>query len=132
MVVVGIMIMVGVMVVAIFVTLMVVIIFIMIMGLFLLMIVFVIMFLNASHDSLIKRFNLSSFLWLGSLPLLLASITVALSEKSSAQPVDLGGLKELGAEIFTKWLVPFELISILLLVALVGVIAITHKDKNAS
>lgn len=36
--------------------------------------------------------------------------------------------KELGAELFTTWILPFEAVSILLLAALVGAIVLARKD----
>lgn len=101
-------------------------------GAIMVLIVFVIMFLNAQDDALIKKFDSSSLLWFASLPLLIVGIAASLQMDLAPTPTDLGGIKELGIEIFTKWIVPFELISVLLLVALVGVIAVTHKDKDAS
>jgi NADH-quinone oxidoreductase subunit J len=36
--------------------------------------------------------------------------------------------KQLGTELFTKWILPFEAVSILLLAALVGAIVLARKD----
>ncbi len=37
-------------------------------------------------------------------------------------------IKELGTDLFTKWILPFEAVSILLLAALVGAIVLARKD----
>jgi len=39
-----------------------------------------------------------------------------------------GGTRELGTLLFTKYLLPFEIVSILLLVAIIGVILLSKKD----
>jgi len=41
-----------------------------------------------------------------------------------------GGIKELGMKLYTDWLLPFELISILLLVALVGAVVLAKKREK--
>lgn len=37
-------------------------------------------------------------------------------------------VKELGNELFTRWILPFEVVSVLLLAALVGAIVLARKD----
>jgi len=43
---------------------------------------------------------------------------------------DFGTIKALGMQLYTKWLLPFELISILLLVALIGVIVLVKQKSK--
>lgn len=45
-----------------------------------------------------------------------------------AAPVKQGQVKDLGHILFTQYLLPFEILSILLLVAMVGVILLSKKD----
>ncbi|NQY95122.1 MAG: NADH-quinone oxidoreductase subunit J, partial [Campylobacteraceae bacterium] len=45
----------------------------------------------------------------------------------SIVPDGFGGIKELGMKLYTEWLLPFELISILLLVALVGAVVLAKR-----
>lgn len=40
---------------------------------------------------------------------------------------DFGGVREVGVLLFTDWLLPFEIVSILLLVALVGAVVLAGK-----
>jgi NADH-quinone oxidoreductase subunit J len=47
---------------------------------------------------------------------------------SASTPTLEGGTRELGGLLFTKYLLPFEIVSILLLVAIVGVILLSKKD----
>jgi len=39
-----------------------------------------------------------------------------------------GTIKDVGLTLFSKWVLPFELVSILLLVALVGSVALSKRD----
>ena len=43
---------------------------------------------------------------------------------------DFGTIKALGMQLYTEWLLPFELISILLLVALIGVIVLVKQKSK--
>ncbi len=42
---------------------------------------------------------------------------------------NVGSVRELGRTIFTDYLLPFEVVSVVLLVALVGAIFMTHKEE---
>jgi len=44
---------------------------------------------------------------------------------------DFGSIEALGMELFSHWLLPFELISLLLLVALVGAVVFGRKEEDA-
>jgi NADH-quinone oxidoreductase subunit J len=48
--------------------------------------------------------------------------------KGLAEPKAVGDTATLGKMLFTKYLLPFEIVSILLLVAMVGVILLSKKD----
>ena len=62
-------------------------------------------------------------------------ITKARPAGDILQPTDavntMQNLTDLGRALFTQYLLPFEVISILLLVAMVGAIVLTHKEKGA-
>jgi NADH-quinone oxidoreductase subunit J len=45
-----------------------------------------------------------------------------------SEPALEGGTRELGGLLFTRYLLPFELVSVLLLVAIVGVVLLSKKD----
>ncbi len=45
-------------------------------------------------------------------------------------PVDFGSIGLIGSKLFTGWILPFELISILLLVALIGSIVLALRIKK--
>ena len=42
------------------------------------------------------------------------------------------GVKSLGSSLFTTWAIPFELASLVLLVALIGAIVIARSDKDGN
>ena len=43
---------------------------------------------------------------------------------------DFGSIKIFGMELFTNWLFPFALISLLILAALVGAVVYARKDRD--
>lgn len=45
-------------------------------------------------------------------------------------PDNFGAPKEVGKLLFTKYLIPFELVSVLLLVAIIGVIVLAGRDSR--
>ena len=47
-----------------------------------------------------------------------------------AEAVEPGTAKRLGTEIFSSWVLPFELLSVLLLAALIGAILVSAKQKQ--
>lgn len=47
---------------------------------------------------------------------------------SSSEPSAVGSTIELGRLLFTQYLLPFEIVSVLLLVAMVGVVLLSKKD----
>ena len=61
-------------------------------------------------------------------------VTKARPTGNILQPVDsvnsMDNLRQLGMALFSDYLLPFEVTSILLLVAMVGAIVLTHKEKG--
>jgi len=51
---------------------------------------------------------------------------------SVALPAEPGGAGALGGEIFRSWVLPFEVLSVLLLAALVGAIIVSRPDVGAA
>ena len=58
----------------------------------------------------------------------LQALSAAQPGRESAAPQIEGGTAALGKLLFTQYLLPFEIVSILLLVAMVGVILLSKKD----
>ena len=76
----------------------------------------------------VKHKPIAAVAGLGMLGALVAAV-VATSwpEPAGAEPV---GFRELGAELFTRWAVPFEIASVLLLVALIGAIVLARPGDD--
>jgi NADH-quinone oxidoreductase subunit J len=96
--------------------------------------IFVIMLLNAGSE---KASNKSWFAQIAGLPLLLAFVAVVAFLIRSAVPVLkdvefgswVGGTAEnIGRLLFTTYLLPFEVISILILIALLGAVVLARKE----
>jgi len=107
-------------------------------GAIMVLFLFVIMLLGA--ESLTNEFNWRKVIFPAFLALVLAvEATYLLVTK--ARPVGdifspdasvntIDNLRELGNTLFSQYLLPFEVTSILLLVAMVGVIVLTKKEKG--
>ena len=103
-------------------------------GAIMVLFVFVIMLLNAGAEHKSDRSKLAHFL---GLPLLIAFLGIITSVLTRMLPEhDMvtfgafrgGGAKEVGTLLFTKYLLPFEVTSILVLVAICGAIVLARKE----
>jgi len=97
------------------------------------LIVFIIMFLNIQPSDLPQEETKLFYILGGSVVVLpiglfMAKIVKSLP-KSSTEIVgnNFGGVKEVGLLLFRDWLVPFEIVSILLLVSLIGAVILAGK-----
>ena len=101
------------------------------------LLIFIIMFLNVKEINLPKEPYKNITLFIGSLALLPFNFLIlrAFSKLPLAQQNVLvegfGDIKPLGMELFRGWLLPFELISVLLLVALIGAVVLGRKEEDA-
>lgn len=101
------------------------------------LLIFIIMFLNVKEINLPKEPYKNITLFIGSLALLPLNFLIlrAFSKLPLAQQNVLvegfGDIKPLGMELFRGWLLPFELISVLLLVALIGAVVLGRKEEDA-
>ena len=97
------------------------------------LIIFIIMFLNIQMEDLpveegrLKNIAIGAIL-IAPVGLFLMKIVKQIpgGEISIVDP-NFGGVKEVGQVLFSKWLLPFEIVSILLLVALVGAVVLAGK-----
>ncbi len=100
--------------------------------------IFVIMLLNAGTE---KASTKSWFAQIAGLPLLLAFVAVASFLIYSALPAAIPGLgsvrfgswhggsaDKIGTALFTRYLLPFEVISILILIAILGAVVLARKE----
>ena len=103
-------------------------------GAILTLFIFIIMFLNVKEANLPKEPNKNMTLFLGAIALLPFNFLILrafykMPLLTTPLADDFGKIKPLGMELFTQWLLPFELISILLLVALIGAVVFGRKDE---
>lgn len=97
------------------------------------LILFIIMFLNIQDKDLPLDPNRWFYL-AGGIVLVapIAGLLIKISRSLPATEVTVfedgfGSVKEVGQLLFTQWLLPFEIVSILLLVALVGAVVLAGK-----
>ena len=97
------------------------------------LILFILMFLNIKEENLPKEPNKFKLIALGAVIMIPLNILVlkAVSKLPSKDLLltntDFGDIGPIGMVLYTDWLVAFELISILLLVALIGSIVLAKK-----
>lgn len=100
------------------------------------LLIFIIMFLNVKEAHLPKEPYKNITLFLGAIALLPLNILIlrafaTLPMAMTPLSPDFGSIEALGMELFNHWLLPFELISLLLLVALVGAVVFGRKEEDA-
>lgn len=106
-------------------------------GAILILYLFVVMLLNVDRESAAPRAN-RYWPWLSLFGLLIAAEISFLVLRGSfpadagQQPMKLavGSVRDLGIELYTKYLVPFEIASVILLVGLVGAVMLAKKIKD--
>ena len=97
------------------------------------LILFILMFLNIKEEDLPKEPNKFNLIALGAIIMIPLNVLVLkavakLPEKDLLLTnTDFGDIKPIGIVLFDNWLVAFELVSILLLVALIGSIVLAKK-----
>ncbi len=98
--------------------------------------IFVIMLLNAGTE---KSSNKSWFAQIAGIPLLLAFVALIgfliRSVLPAMRPVEFGSwvggtAEKIGQMLFTEYLLPFEVISVLILIAIVGAVVLAQKEME--
>ncbi len=99
------------------------------------LILFIIMFLNIQNEDLPEEKGRFYF-FLGGIVLLIPIGSFLIKIVKSLPGVEativgngFGGVKEVGLVLFQDWLLPFEIVSILLLVSLVGAVVLASKRR---
>jgi NADH-quinone oxidoreductase subunit J len=92
---------------------------------------FVIMLLNPKEEQR-RAFSLvaggQALLAAGALAWLLLKVVDQAGAATAAAPTVEGGTGDLGRALFTQYLLPFEVVSVVLLVAMVGVILLSKRE----
>lgn len=110
--------------------------FIVYMGAIMVLILFAIMFLNLSKDAEPHKSTLIKFAGVVSAGLLMLTMFAALKQTAGGNEIknitqtDIGLVKNLGKTLFKDFLLPFEIVSILLLTAMVGSVLLAKKEIN--
>jgi len=97
------------------------------------LILMVIMFLNIKEENLPKEPKKLKYFLLGAIfllpidALILKAVSTLPKGDFSIWRGDFGSLKILGLELYGKWIFPFEMVSILLIVSLVGAIVFAKR-----
>lgn len=98
------------------------------------LILFIIMFLNIKAQNLPKEPQKMRSLFLSSIAVLPFSYLLILVLQSidyTPQSIE-GSIKSVGSELFKGYILPFELISILLLVSLIGAVVLAKKEPQGA
>jgi NADH-quinone oxidoreductase subunit J len=99
------------------------------------LILFIIMFLNIQDSDLPEETGRFYYLLGGAIaitPIAYFLIKIVKSLPNSQTTIvgnGFGGVKEVGLVLFQDWLLPFEIVSILLLVALIGAVVLAGKRR---
>ena len=102
-------------------------------GAIMVLFLFVIMLLNLGDEAPSPRMTFSRILGGGSAAGLLAVLAIALNRvpkdvaSMGADAQSFGTLRTIGQAIFSTWLLPFEAVSLLLLVAMVGAVVVAKS-----
>jgi NADH-quinone oxidoreductase subunit J len=103
-------------------------------GAIMVLFLFVIMLLNLGEDTSGPRMTFSRILGGGAAIGLFAALALAIARVpnrmatlTGEQEQSFGTLKTIGQAIFTTWLLPFEAVSLLLLVAMVGAVVVAKS-----
>lgn len=99
------------------------------------LILFIIMFLNLQEKDLPEEtgrwyYLLGGLIVIAPIALFLVKIVKTLpGSEATIVGGGFGGIKEVGLVLFQDWLLPFEIVSILLLIALVGAVVLAGKRR---
>jgi NADH-quinone oxidoreductase subunit J len=99
------------------------------------LILFVLMLLNLSPQELgerrvtVRRVT-GAYLIGAIVTLLMVRLTKHLWAPASALDPNFGTIEEVGMILYTKYLLPFEMVSLLLLAAIIGAVVLTRKEKG--
>ena len=100
------------------------------------LILFILMFLNIKEEDLPKGPNKFKLIAVGAVimiplnVLILKAVSKLPAKDLTISDTDFGDIKPIGLELYNNWIIAFELISILLLIALIGSVVLAKKRKS--
>lgn len=103
-------------------------------GAILILYLFVVMLLNVDRESTAARAN-RFWPWVVAFGVLIAGEVIVLIARGTfpadaGRPMQPAGVKELGVLLYQKYMVPFEVASVILLVGLVGAVMLAKKNAK--
>ncbi len=107
-------------------------------GAIMVLFLYVIMLLNLNRDSEPHKSNILKFaaaICAGLLLIVLVASLKGTEHLTQLQPssaTHIGSVKNLGHVLFTDFLLPFEIASVLLLAAMIGVVMLGKSEKNSN
>lgn len=105
-------------------------------GAIMVLFVFVIMLLNTGAESKVGRSRTAVFVGVPALVIFLGLIALGIEKFFPAGPNVVfgafsgGGPEQIGNALFTKYLLPFEVTSVLILIAILGAIVLARKELD--
>ncbi|MBM3752722.1 MAG: NADH-quinone oxidoreductase subunit J [Acidobacteria bacterium] len=105
-------------------------------GAIMVLFIFVIMLLNAGAEKTTHKAGLAHFMGIPLLLLLLAVSTWVITKSTLAGKMvkfgafSGGGPREVGWELFTRYVLPFEVTSILILIAIAGAVRLADRELD--
>ena len=105
-------------------------------GAIMVLFIFVIMLLNSGAESKVGRSRTATFLGVPALVIFLGLIALGIERFFPAGPNVVfgafsgGGPEQIGNALFTKYLLPFEVTSVLILIAILGAIVLARKELD--
>ncbi len=104
-------------------------------GAIMVLVLFVLMLLNLSRDELgRRRITVRRVTGVYLVGALVTLMTIRFTKHLWAPAVSLepgfGTIEEVGKILYTKYLLPFEMVSLLLLAAIIGAVVLTRKEKG--
>jgi len=104
-------------------------------GAIMVFILFVLMLLNLSPQELggsrVTVLRVTGAYLIGTVAtILMIRVTKHLWASSSTLDPNFGTVKEVGTVLYTEYLLPFEMVSLLLLAAIIGAVVLTRKEKG--
>lgn len=100
------------------------------------LILFILMFLNIKEEDLPQEPNkyklivIGAFIMIPLNVLVLKAVSKLPQKDLNISDTNFGDIKPIGMELYNNWFIAFELISILLLIALIGSVVLAKKRKS--
>lgn len=104
-------------------------------GAIMVLFLFVVMLLNLREEQVWEKLTnsrkgIAGIVALGVLAVVITAVTIAVKEPVEVIP-ELGSVESIAERLFTRWILPFEMASVLLLTAIIGVVMMVKRKEQA-